>query len=57
VERIFDEGTQLVSQDIAPGQSLEFPAHFKAPQDAAGDLQIAAAGAFNEPVFFTGTLS
>jgi hypothetical protein len=57
VERIFDEGAPLVSQDIAPGQSLEFPARFKAPADLVGPLQVAATAELNEPVFFTGQLS
>jgi hypothetical protein len=57
VERIFDDGAQLVSQDIAPGQALEFEARFKAPQDLVGDLQVAVTGDFNEPVFFTGVIS
>ncbi|MCO1657325.1 hypothetical protein [Pseudonocardia humida] len=56
VQRLVDD-TLFVSQDIAPGRSLEYPAHFKAPKDLAGALQIAATGEFNEPVFFTGQLS
>jgi hypothetical protein len=57
VERIFDDGAQLVSQDVAPGQSLEFEARFKAPKTSTGDLQVAATGEFNEPVFFTGQIT
>jgi len=56
VQRLVDD-TLIVSQDIAPGQSLEYPARFKAPKDLTGALQIAATGELNEPVFFTGRLS
>ncbi len=57
VERIVLDGTGLVTQDVAPGQALEYPARFKAPKDLTGPLQIAVTAEFNEPVFFTGQIT
>lgn len=56
-ERIFDDGAQLVTQDIAPGRSLEFPVRFKVKKGTKGPLQIAITDTFNEPVFFNGQLA
>jgi hypothetical protein len=57
VERVFDDGAGLVTQDIAPGQSLEYPARFKAPKDLTGAFQVAVTAELNEPVFFTGQIT
>lgn len=53
--QVFDEGA-LVTQDIAPGQTLQLPFRFKVTEGTTGALQIAVTGTFNEPVFFTGQL-
>lgn len=53
--QVFDEAT-LTTQDIAPGQTLQIPFRFKVAEGTTGVLQIAVAGALNEPVFFTGQL-
>lgn len=53
-QQVFDEG--FVTQDIAPGQQLAVPFRFKVAEGTTGPLQIAVAGSFNEPVFFTGQL-
>ena len=54
-EQVFDEST-FTTQDIAPGQALVIPFRFKVAEGTTGALQIAVAGALNEPVFFTGQL-
>ncbi|GAA4541763.1 hypothetical protein [Pseudonocardia xishanensis] len=46
----------FATQQIAPGQSLAIPFHFKVPKGTTGALQIAVTDSFNEPMFFTGQL-
>lgn len=55
-ERVFD-GVDLPNQDIAPGQELREPIRFKVKKGATGPMQVAVTDTFNQPVFFTGTLS
>ena len=52
---VFDEGS-LATQDIAPGQQLAIPFHFKVKRGTTGPVQISVAAMFNEPVFFTGKI-
>ncbi|WP_214367070.1 hypothetical protein [Pseudonocardia sp. H11422] len=54
-ERVFDDAF-VPTQDIAPGQRLAIPFRFKVKEGTTGPLQIAVTDAFNEPVFFNGTL-
>lgn len=54
-QRVFDESA-WPTQDIAVGQQLVVPFRFTVKEGTSGPLQIAVTDAFNEPVFFTGTL-
>lgn len=47
----------FATQQIAPGQSLTIPFHFKVNKGTSGPLQIAVTDSFNEPMFFTGAIS